>query len=296
LFYTGTYTRTAALDILIDEFLAQPIEGPPQTKQIISLGAGTDTRYFRLRSQNKHQSLIYHEFDFPSVCETKRQIILNNHIFAGSEDDSLFPSVSGSIPSWQGKEGEWGFERLRDGKAETVYCCHPLDLRNLHSILEIPHGLRMDVPTLLISECCLCYLSVNDSRDVVKWFIVRIPSLGIVLYEPIGIDDSFGQMMVANLAARNITMPSLKSFKTLDDQKSRLSELGFRDANSGQDAETVENIWDYWVPAAEKQRVDDLEGLDEVEEWQMLARHYAIVWGWRGTTGWEGWTTVRENR
>lgn len=101
--------------------------------------------------------------------------------------------------------------------------------------------------------------------------------------------------MVANLAKRNITMPSLRLFKTLQDQKLRLSDLGFSGqvANSGQDAETIEKVWDEWVPAEEKKRVDRLEGLDEVEEWQMLARHYAVVWGWKGTTGWEGWAGLR---
>jgi [phosphatase 2A protein]-leucine-carboxy methyltransferase len=136
---------------------------------------------------------------------------------------------------------------------------------------------------------------VDNSRDVVKWFADKIPSLGIVLYEPIGVDDSFGQMMVANLAVRNITMPSLRLYKTLSDQKARLAELGFKQAEvgAGQEAETMEKIWEQWIPAAEKERVDSLEGLDEVEEWQMLARHYAVAWGWRGTEGWEGWSGLR---
>ncbi len=97
--------------------------------------------------------------------------------------------------------------------------------------------------------------------------------------------------MVANLAARNVTMPSLQFYKTLSDQKQRLSDLGFKreGETGGHEAETVENIWQNWIPAAEKERVDSLEGLDEVEEWQMLARHYAVAWGWRGNSGWESW-------
>lgn len=270
-------------------------EVPRQTKQIISLGAGTDTRYFRLRSQNKHQNLIYHEFDFPSVCETKRQTVGSNQLFASGEGEALFPPRG--VPTLSGQEPEWGFERTTDGTSETVYCCHPLDLRQLPygNLPREFQGLRRDVPTLIISECCLCYLDVDTSRDVVKWFIERMPSLGIVLYEPIGINDPFGEMMVANLAARDIRMPSLSSFRTLQDQKSRLSDLGFEGllAEAGQEAETIEDIWASWVSSAEKQRVDDLEGLDEVEEWQMLARHYAVVWGWKGVAGWAGWAGLR---
>jgi len=163
---------------------------------------------------------------------------------------------------------------------ETVYCCHPLDLRQLSykKISEI-RGLRTDIPTLIISECCLCYLEVDSSRDIIKWFAERIPSLGIVLYEPIGVDDSFGQMMVANLATRNITMPSLRLFKTLAGQKERLSELGFKEEGNGggHEAETIEKIWDKWIPSSEKERVDRLEGLDEIEEWKIILEHYCVV-------------------
>jgi [phosphatase 2A protein]-leucine-carboxy methyltransferase len=289
----GTYTRTIALDILINAFLSHSDPKQLQTKQIISLGAGTDTRYFRLRSQNKHHNLIYHEFDFPTVSETKRRTLLGNPLLSKlKENESHFPDPQKPPPD---QAAEWGFTQSKDGISETIYCCHPLDLRQLPYTqpAQLVHGLKTDIPTLIISECCLCYLEVDNSRDVVKWFADRIPSIGIILYEPIGVDDSFGQMMVSNLAARGITMPSLQSYKTLSDQKNRLGELGFKEDNGGQEAETVEKIWEQWIPTAEKDRVDSLEGLDEVEEWQMLARHYAVVWGWRGSLGWEGWSGLR---
>lgn len=271
----------------------------PQTKQIISLGAGTDTRYFRLRSQNKHQNLIYHEFDFPSVCQAKWETVRNNDLFTSGTDEYLFPL--NSAVETQAPQKVWGFnKKSKDGTTEMIYCCHPLDLRQLPTAynFQLPTGLRTDIPTLIISECCLCYLDVDDSRKVISWFVNEISSLGIVLYEPIGVDDSFGQTMVANFAKRNITMPSLRLFKTLQDQKLRISELGFegQSGNCGQDAETIEKIWNDWVPVAEKQRVDGLEGLDEVEEWQMLARHYAVAWGWKGTSGWEDWAVLRNKR
>jgi [phosphatase 2A protein]-leucine-carboxy methyltransferase len=144
------------------------------------------------------------------------------------------------------------------------------------------------VPTLIISECCLCYLEVNTATDVIKWFADKIPELGIVLYEPIGPDDAFGQMMTENLAARGITMPTVQRYRSLAEQRERLAALGFREGDSGggNDAKSIEYIWDNWVTNEERERVDGLEGLDEVEEWQMLARHYAVVWGWKGRTTW----------
>lgn len=206
---------------------------------------------------------------------------------------------SGAEASSEGPE--WGFSQMEDGNSVIKYCCHPLDLRRLPYSPSIQtlnhfHGMRSDVPTLIVSECCLCYLEVDNAQDVVKWFADKIPSLGIILYEPIGVQDSFGQMMVANLAARNITMPTLRAFKTLEDQKQRLSDLGFEDDNGRQEAESIERIWENWISYGEKERVDGLEGLDEVEEWQMLARHYAVVWGWRGDSGWSNWKSLRETQ
>lgn len=284
---------------MINAFLAEtdPSINVPQTKQIISLGAGTDTRYFRLRAKDKHRNLIYHEFDFPSVTATKLRIVQTRNLLVPTEDETIFTNLRNGVPEVPDQNSEWGITQLNGDKSEITYCCHPMDLRDLSRPKETTSvsGLRTDVPTLIISECCLCYLDVNAARDVVKWFADRIPSLGIVLYEPIGVDDSFGQVMVSNLAARNISMPTLEHYKTLSDQKSRLRELGFsRDGNDGdQEAETIEKIWQNWVPATEKERVDRLEGLDEVEEWQMLARHYAVAWGWRGSAGWRGWAGLR---
>jgi [phosphatase 2A protein]-leucine-carboxy methyltransferase len=252
----------------------------------VSLGAGTDTRYLRLRAQNRHQNLVYHEFDFPSVCAAKHRIV-NAHI-PTQAGEARFPDRTTPPDA---ADPEWGFLSLTDG--EPQYICHPLDLRQLAATPSPAsfRALRTDVPTLLLSECCLCYLDVGAATDVVRWFADRVPELGIVLYEPVGPDDAFGQMMTENLAARGITMPTVQRYKTLADQRERLAELGFRaeGGGGGNAAENVERVWETWVGEEERERVDSLEGLDEVEEWQMLVRHYAVVWGWKGRIPWESW-------
>ncbi|RKF79019.1 Leucine carboxyl methyltransferase 1 [Golovinomyces cichoracearum] len=289
----GTYGRTFALDTLISFFLSSnqsPCE--KQTKQIISLGAGTDTRYFRLRDSNKDTKVIYHEFDFPAVSAAKRQIVLAH--LEKLRDPKLEDFWSTQSVEDKTKPMEWGFVRQGGDSEEISYCFHPFDLRDFAGP-NPPNsfvGLRTDLPTLILSECCLCYMNITESKSVVKWFTNKIPSIGIILYEPIGADDSFGQMMISNLAARNITMPSLAHYKSLSDQRKRLLELGFNnpDPRNGCEAQDIENIWEKWVTPFEKQRVDGLEGLDEVEEWQMLARHYAIVWAWRSVADeWQNW-------
>ncbi len=271
----GTYTRTIALDSLINHFLSGPAGAGGQERQIVSLGAGTDTRSLRLFSDPTRSNITYHEIDFPSICTKKLHTIKAApslrviHPEPVSEDDGSWHSAA------QNGNSLW---------------CHGLDLRDLaRQDQDTPtpialRGLRTDIPTLLISECCLCYLEPPAARTVIAWFQARLPSLGIVLYEPIKPDDPFGRMMVSNLAARHIRMPTLEVFKQPVDQETRLREAGFETVRTM----PVDEIWERWVSQDEKERVDGLEGLDEVEEWKLLASHYIVAWGWKGE-GFAAW-------
>jgi len=40
-------------------------------------------------------------------------------------------------------------------------------------------------------------------------------------------------------------------------------------------------IWRKWIDDEEKERIAGLEFLDELEELEMLLRHYCVAWGWR---------------
>ncbi|KAI1812758.1 leucine carboxyl methyltransferase [Poronia punctata] len=268
----GTYTRTAAIDSLIGNFLSVT---RGQERQIISLGAGTDTRVFRLFNEGGQKSIIYHEIDFPIMSNKKSRLIKTT------------PALRAVIPKLEyvAETETWRGEELLG--QENRYWCHGLDLRDL-SKSDLT-GLRTDLPTLLLSECCLCYLEAAEASKVIGYFTERIPDLAVVLYEPIHPDDPFGKQMVSNLAARRIRMPTLEVYTDTSRQKSRLREAGFSAANSL----TIEAIWENWVPTQEKERVDGLEGLDEVEEWNLLASHYCVSWGWRGSSleGWGGGPT-----
>lgn len=258
-------------------------------KQIISLGAGTDTRCFRLFSQrNRRQPLIYHEVDFPAISNRKRLIV--------SAAPPLRKILPNPVPVEEGSAtGSW--RSTPDGEGNH-YWCHGLDLRDLAKVVQneqgqdaspssLLAGLRTDVPTLVISECCLCYLETPEAQKVIRYFTERIPNLGLVLYEPVKPDDPFGRQMVSNLAARKIRMPTFEDHKEPRDQEERLRQAGFATVEQ----KTVDQIWESWVPTAEKERLDALEGLDEVEEWHLLAAHYIVAWGSRGK-GFETWSTV----
>ena len=243
-------------------------------RQIISLGAGTDTRSLRLFSQSSYRDITYHEIDFPAICTKKLNIVKANPALRRClSEPSLEPTGSWRATSNSG----------------CTFWCHGQDLRDLSKnagATSLP-GLRSDIPTLLISECCLCYLEAEEASTVVKWFMERIKSIGMVLYEPTNPEDAFGKTMVDNLAARHIVMPTLSTYPRPESQITRMQGLGFEDARY----RTSDQIWDGWVPEQEKDRVNGREGLDEVEEWNLLANHYVVAWGWRGQ-GFQGWVNL----
>ena len=263
---TGTYTRTAALNTLVDAFLSEDEAVRPGPRQIISLGAGTDTRPFHLFEEGNHKELIYHEVDFEVVSSRKLRTVRGNPHLSRVLTDL---SSSEESTTWSSRPAAGG-----------EYYCHGLDLRKLQESSEttVLPGLRTDIPTLVLSECCLCYLSPEEARGVIAFFSSRTPSLAIAIYEPIRPDDPFGQVMISNLASRRIRMPTLSVYPEPVDQANRLTQAGFEVVRHM----TIGDIWKTWVAQEEKERLDELEGLDEVEEWQLLAAHYIVVWGSKG--------------
>ncbi|PPJ60085.1 hypothetical protein CBER1_07563 [Cercospora berteroae] len=261
----GTFVRAKAIDRLALRFLETH---PNRRKQIISLGAGSDTRFFRLCA-GKH-NVVYHELDFEENVNLKRNAIRNDSELARM-----------ALPQEQG----------------STYHLHAIDLRVLtNKSPPIIPGLEADLPTLILSECCLCYFLPDLAISVVQYFTMNIKaSCGLVLYEPIRPFDAFGRTMMSNLASRGIEMRTLKKYYSLDAQRQRLRVAGFE---SGQGARDVHQIWeqDDWISDAERQRIDKLQWLDEVEEWKLLASHYCVAWGWTGDDFTAAWAEVQGGR
>lgn len=95
----------------------------------------------------------------------------------------------------------------------SVYHLLPVDLREAPSSIfpqllmsaENPNGkplLDCNMPTLLLFECVLAYMQPSASSAVISWFTNMLKDkapLGVLVYEMFGLDDSFGQVMKANL-------------------------------------------------------------------------------------------------
>ena len=253
----GTYVRTTALDRIVDTFLSS-VDGP---KQIVSLGAGSDTRYFRLKRDKKHKNFHYHELDFEGNNETKISRL-------------KAPQCLDVIRALC--EIDLGTAETNESELQTdEYFIHPIDLRKLPEKLD---WLDSSAPTLLISECCLIYLSPEEADSVLSYFsslLAQVP-MAIAIYEPFRPSDPFGQTMIRNLMTRGIVLQTIEKYADLHSQQQRLIDRDF----TAKAADT-EFIWSNWIADSEKERIDKLEWMDEVEEFVLLARHYCIAWAWR---------------
>ena len=282
--------RTKAIDDLVDKFLAY---NPTQKKQIISLGAGSDTRFFRLMSRTPRPSgigyerpnLIYHEIDFPENTIQKLEPVYKDRELCEHIVTPLF---------WSNSDLSAAHDAVPDTLHAGNYCVHPVDLRTLDPSQKPPQSfdrIEKALPTLIISECCLCYLAPAAADMVALYFTQHLFSsstpLGLVLYEPIEPNDAFGKVMVSNLAARGIVLQTLRKYGSLEAQAARMKAYGF----GGTGGADIKELWKKGVDDQEKERVAGLEMVDEVEEWELLAGHYCVVWAWRGEGEglWEEW-------
>jgi [phosphatase 2A protein]-leucine-carboxy methyltransferase len=181
----------------------------------------------------------------------------------------------------------------REGSDGPTYHLHAIDLRVLTAKSPpILPGLDADVHTLIISECCLCYLPPDLAISVLNYFTMSLrDGRAMILYEPIRPFDPFGKTMVTNLSSRGIELRTLKRYYSLDAQRQRLRLAGF---DGGQGARDIFQIWgsDAWISKEERERIEKIEWLDEMEEWKLLASHYCVAWGWRGEVFEQAWGDI----
>jgi len=226
-------------------------------------------------AENPTRRLVYHELDFATNTKSKIDTLKNDlqtlkdvtkHL---DDPDSLAFGANGT------------------SLVSPLYNIHPVDLRTITpaSLPTLPN-LSATTSTLILSECCLIYLSPEDNNNILTSFLQHILSpstpVGIVIYEPIRPSDAFGRTMVSNLASRGIHMQTLQRYENLTAQKARLRQAGF---TSLQCASDIDFIWNKWISPQDKDFVGKREMLDELEEWVLLAQHYCVAWGGRDGEG-----------
>lgn len=266
----GTYFRTEAINMVVERFIADY-----KSCQIVSMGGGSDTRGFRVLAE--HDSVIYTEIDFPELVKIKKLAILN------SQD--LKKTVKCDISHLTVSSRE-EFEHI-DGDLHTAnYHLVGFDLRMLSSTgAEAFSFLDTGVPTLVISECVLCYLTPQDNERVLGFWKLHFARTSVVVYEPMGLGDAFGETMTQNLTSRGIDLHTFNKYPDLESRKHFMLDLGYSVALTDMALfGGYEGMQNAWIGPDELARVSKLEMVDEVEEIILLLKHYCLVCAESGGT------------
>jgi O-methyltransferase involved in polyketide biosynthesis len=261
----GTFARVAVIFKAISRF-THTVANSANRAQIVVLGAGKDTSFFRLihQSDSANLSLHWFEIDHPQVLEEKAASI--------EKSKNLFKA---SVR----RNGKTIELRSSSGN-EWPASCHLIsfDLHNDPSAIIdmlVNLGLQKDSPTLLVSECLQMYLPVDTVNDLLKTFTGTLSDCHICSYEPIVLFDSFGKMMEFNLTKAGVTTPTcgFLQLRTLQSYLQHMQAAGFGMA-TGCDMHTA---FETIIPATDRQLANRCEFLDELEEWMLIMRHYCFV-------------------
>lgn len=92
-----------------------------------------------------------------------------------------------------------------DLRKPAIECLKPI-LHNVAPPFQIPI-IDPSVPTLLLFECVLAYMSPESSSSLLGWFVSEAKTvLGCIVYEMFGLSDSFGRVMLSNLKVNCFTI------------------------------------------------------------------------------------------
>jgi len=181
----GYWARIYAIDFFTKQFLSKHGED----SQVVSLGAGFDTLYFRLQDQG-YKITKYIELDLPSVVRKKKGMISRAQ---------MYPSDN--------------------------YELQEVDLANSTRVQAILSGsIDKTKPVIVISECVFMYLEQNAVNNLLTCISKLSEKCQIMIYDGIDREDSFTRTMIENLQ----TSQSIKlNLQTKENYLKNLKLSGF---------------------------------------------------------------------
>lgn len=254
----GYYARSASIGFIVEQF----IKNNPMA-QVISLGAGYDSLYWRLKEceeLNEYtKSLKYVEIDM-------NQVVLHKIMAIRRHND-----LSKHIKSLRLK----GESLLSDNYNLITFDLRQVDKTPLGTKLFEDSHLDIDKPTLCLAECVLVYMPVHDSDSLLRWLSENFKKISIINYEQCNMQDRFGEVMLANLNARHCDLMGVDACKSLESQIERLERSGFSQTK----AWTLLEIFNRCLLPGTIEKIKAIEFLDEGELLDQLLDHYCIAVG-----------------
>jgi len=306
----GTHARVCVIDRAISTFLKMNHGSPAGAAyQVVVLGAGKDTSYFRYRNGNlmgmanevetdetkplhlrrrerpmkteNQQKVHWYEVDHVSVIKEKATLIRKS-----SKLKEFCPMLLKTEHGYRcGESNSDELESLLMSSTSSSSTYHLVghDLRESPTTLLEKLTLNPTLPTLFIMECVSMYLPITDSKSLLQTLSLSADEVYIVCYEPIlesknsrGKGDPFGRVMERNLVKMGVATPDccLLQTRTLKEQLEKLIECeGFVRAVGCDMWSAYETI----VTDAQRKRANKSELMDEYEEWILIMQHYCFL-------------------
>lgn len=250
----GYYARVRAFEMFIHQFL----ERCGTKCQIINLGCGYDTLFWRLRDTTQAISEFI-EVDFPSVVAKKMKIIMRNK--------KLLEKISSEDTEVEIHSGD-----LHGAGYRLLGC----DLRCAADLeRKLLPGVDPRLPALVLAECVLVYLEPAAGDRLLALLANRVLRGAVLMYEQVALQDRFGGVMRAALRARGAALAGAAAGAGAGAQ--RLLQAGWDRAKAWDMCE----VWAA-LPGTDRARAERLELLDEEELLRQLHQHYALTLGTRG--------------
>uniref|UniRef100_A0A915ED73 Leucine carboxyl methyltransferase 1 n=1 Tax=Ditylenchus dipsaci TaxID=166011 RepID=A0A915ED73_9BILA len=258
----GYWARTASITSLVLQF----IQRAGASAQIVNIGAGFDTLYWRLKDGGQ-KFYKYVEMDFSSVTSKKIRQIRRNH-----KQNIDLTSFFSQPP----------VESNHSDLLAGDYSLIGVDLRQIREFDEKLMLADLDVtqPTLFISECVLVYMDESNSAELLTHVSKTFTTAAFINYEQVNMNDNFGRIMLDNLHQRGIMLPGLPTCETLQTQMRRFLTSGWSMAK----AWTINQVYNQLLKKQEVERIEDLEPLDEKELLTQLLEHYCLVYAFKDST------------
>ncbi|KAJ8283018.1 hypothetical protein COCON_G00055370 [Conger conger] len=247
----GYYVRWCAVDHCVKRFL-RVTEGCPR-RQVLSLGAGFDSLYFRLQAEGAVERVVVYEVDFPDVARRKAALIKgSNHLKDALKDWSPdSPSPNGPVCV-----------------SSARYSLLGVDVREERGVEEAlsQAGVQWGAPTLLLSDA------------VIGWAARLFPQSLFVMYEQIRPGDPFGRVMQEHFLKLNSALHAIGHYPDTAAQRRRFLDRGWERCS----CLDMNQFYLDLVSEKERHRVENLEPFDEFEEWHQKCSHYFILTASRG--------------
>uniref|UniRef100_A0A8C1Z4W4 tRNA wybutosine-synthesizing protein 4 n=1 Tax=Cyprinus carpio TaxID=7962 RepID=A0A8C1Z4W4_CYPCA len=242
----GYYVRWKAVDHCLKQFFHATQSC--SRRQILSLGAGFDSLYFRLHAEGALGGVTVFEVDFPEVARRKAALINSNTCLKDTLPDreTVSNQQTNAVFIRSGHYNLIGVDVRKEQEVEVTLSAA---------------GLQWDAPTLVLSEVVLTYMETQWSDAVIGWAAKLLPQSVFVMYEQIHPDDPFGRVMQNHFLKLNSTIHALKQYPDTVAQTQRFIQKGWEKCV----CMDMNQFYFDLLLEEERQRVEGLEPFDEFE-------------------------------